>query len=103
MSVDKKIIACNFRQGTSVARKGALAYLLSDNRGNGSDRVEILIRSRGGRWVEKWEDIRRLENFRVKTIPSEHFLYSYSRAGYGFWLPESGIDFNKVAEGYRNK
>jgi len=34
--------------------------------------AEVELRSRGGRWVEKWEATRRLENFRLKTIPPEH-------------------------------
>jgi hypothetical protein len=37
--------------------------------------VPLLVRSRGGRWIEKWEAMRRLENFRVKTIPPDHPLY----------------------------
>jgi hypothetical protein len=27
------------------------------------------------RWIEKWEDIQRLTNFRAETIPSDHELY----------------------------
>lgn len=44
-----------------------------------ADRIEVLLRSRGGRWIEKWQDIRTLENFRVKTIPFGHPLYSETR------------------------
>lgn len=73
--LDRRVVACNFREATNVARKGARAYLVRPNPGGGDDRVVILVRSRGGRWVEKWEDIRRLENFRCKTLPPEHPLY----------------------------
>jgi len=33
------------------------------------------VRSRGGRWIEKWESIRLLKNFRVKTLPPGHPQY----------------------------
>ena len=72
---DKRVIACNLSQPISEAAKGALAYVQWPNRGNANDRVPLLIRSRGGRWIEKWEDMRRLTNFRHKTIPPEHPLY----------------------------
>ena len=55
------------------------AYLVRPNPGGGGDRIGVLLRSRGGRWVEKWEDIRRLENFRVKALPPEHSLYGDAR------------------------
>jgi hypothetical protein len=72
---DKHVIACNVTEPTSPAATGALAYLRWSNPGNGNDRVPLLIRSRGGRWIEKWEDMRRLGSFRFKTIPPEHPLY----------------------------
>jgi len=78
---DRRAIACNFREGTSVARKGALAYVTLANPGGGSDRVSLLVRSRGGRWVTKWEAMHRLRNFRLKTIPPGHYLYDRSQ----FW------------------
>jgi hypothetical protein len=73
---DKRFIACNFRKGTKIARKGAIAYVLWPNYGGGNDRIPLLVRSRSGRWVEKWEAMSRLENFRFKTIPPEHPLYN---------------------------
>ena len=72
---DKRVIACNLTEPTSPAATGALAYVRWMNYGWGNDRMPLLIRSRGGRWIEKWESRNRLGNFRLKTIPPEHPLY----------------------------
>lgn len=88
MSEDRHVIACNFREGTKVARAGALAYVRWTNPGGGNDRIPLLIRSRGGRWVEKWEAMRRLHNFRLKTIPPEHPLYDRSE----WWASEGAVE-----------
>jgi hypothetical protein len=72
---DRKVIACNLTEGIAEASKGALAYVVLPNNGNGHDRIVILLRSRGGRWIRKWESIKRLSNFRVKTIPVGHPRY----------------------------
>lgn len=76
---DRHVIACNLTEGISEASEGSKAYVILLNPGNGSDRIEILLRSRGGRWIRKWEAIWRLGNFRVKTIPPEHPLYDDDR------------------------
>lgn len=79
MTEDKKVVQCNFAVGTNIAPEGARAYVVRPNPGNGNDRILILVRSRGARWVEKWENTARLTNFRVKTIPPEHPLYAEER------------------------
>lgn len=73
--LDHKALACNYAEPISEAAKGALAYVRWPNWGGGNDRVPLLVRSRGGRWIEKWEAMHRLMNFRIKTIPPEHPLY----------------------------
>lgn len=72
---DRRVIACNVLVPTSTASAGSLAYVRSTNPGGGSDRIALLIRSRSGRWIEKWEDMRRLGNFRLKVLPPEHPLH----------------------------
>ena len=72
---DKRVIACNYRSPAKVARTGALCYVLDPNYGMGCERVRLLLRSRGGRWIDKWEDTRRLTHFRGKTLPPEHGRY----------------------------
>jgi hypothetical protein len=72
---DKRVVACNYTEGISSTAQGALAYVLLSNPGGGHDRLFLLVRSRGGRWIEKWEDARRLTNFRAKTLPPEHPQY----------------------------
>lgn len=76
---DKRAIQCNYTEGTKIAPKGAKAYLVRPNPGGGNDRIVILARSRGGRFVQKWESIKRLDNFRIKTIPPEHPFYNDER------------------------
>lgn len=78
-STDRRVVACNYRAASKIARQGALAYVLLTNPGGGHDRMEILVRSRIGRWVRRWEDTRRLTNFRAKTLPPEHPRYDDER------------------------
>jgi hypothetical protein len=79
MNDDRKVIQCNFAVGTNVASEGARAYVSRLNPGGGNDRIVILVRSRGARWVEKWERVDRLTNFRLKTLPPDHPLYADQR------------------------
>lgn len=79
---DLRVIACNLRDPTSTAGKGALAYVLRTNPGGGHDRIVILVRSRSGRWVEKREAMSRLCNFRLKTLPPDSPRF-WDRAGDG--------------------
>jgi hypothetical protein len=68
-------IACNFSKNTQTAIKGSLAFVLLPNGGSLHDRLFVLSRSRGGRWIRKWESIKHLANFRKKTIPRDSPLY----------------------------
>lgn len=78
-TLDRRVVQCNYAEPTNIASAGARAYLVLPNPGNGHDRITILVRSRGARWVEKWERTDRLRDFRVKTLPPEHPLYSNDR------------------------
>ena len=69
-------IACNYAVPTRVAGKGALCFVLNENFGNGNERIQLLVRSRGGRWVSKWERIDRLTNFRAKIVVGENPIYN---------------------------
>lgn len=91
MSEDRKAIVCNYVEGTSYVAKGAKAYIVPWMGGNLPERIPVLVRSRGGRWIEKWESVRRLDNFRIKTLPPEHPKYDDSRR----W-PHSEINEEKV-------
>jgi hypothetical protein len=72
---DIKVMVCNYAEGTSECRKGALCYVANENPGSGGERVELLVRSRGGRWIRKWEARHRLERWRIRTVPPAHPLY----------------------------
>jgi hypothetical protein len=76
---DKRVIQCNLREPTKVFARGARAYVVLANPGNAHDRITILGRSRRGKWVEKWEPIKRLDNFRAKPLPPEHPLHRSRR------------------------
>lgn len=69
--MEDKFIACNYVEPAKVAAKGALCFLVNPNPGNGGANVKLLIRSRGGRLICKWERIHRLGKFRLKTVVSE--------------------------------
>ena len=84
---DRRVIACNYAEGISPVSAGSLCYVLDANRGGGGDRVRLLARSRGGRWIEKWETRKRLTNFRMKTVPPEHPRYAQLE----FAAPESDL------------
>ena len=100
---DKKVLACNYAEATRSAVQGALCFICNTNPGNGGERIEVLVRSRGGRWIRKWEPLRRLTNFRYKTLPASHPLYSrYEIADYLFnrW-PDIAEAYNREAERLR--
>lgn len=77
---DRRVIVCNYTEATSIVSEGAKAYVVPLYLGgNLPERVMVLARSRGGRWVEKWENMRRLGSFRLKTLPPEHPRYADQR------------------------
>lgn len=78
-NADRTVIACNYAEGTKIASLGALAYFCDGWTGGGYERVRVLVRSRGGRWVKKWESVKRLRNFRLKTLPASHPRYADKR------------------------
>lgn len=63
-------VACNYREATKAVGDGARAYLLWTTGGNDYIDQQVLVRSRGGRWIAKWERTRRLTNFRSVTLPN---------------------------------
>jgi hypothetical protein len=69
---DKRAVVCNSAVPTSECSVGTLAFVLQSA---GSWRIRLFFRSRSGRWITKWEDIRRFGNFRFKTIPDGHPAY----------------------------
>lgn len=77
--MNRIVLTCNLREAISEASKGARCYVVQHNRGNASDRMELLIRSRSGRWILKWESLSRLTNFRWKPLPPEHPRYGDER------------------------
>lgn len=75
-----KAVACNYRYSTKICPQAAKAFVLGTNPGNGSDHILIVARSRGGRWVEKYEDSRYLEHFRIVTLVECRAPYSVVKA-----------------------
>jgi hypothetical protein len=73
-NADVWAVACNYREDTKVARDGAKAYVGHMGGGSGYSDLDVIVRSRGGRHVKKWERCRRLTNFRAKCVPVGHPL-----------------------------
>jgi hypothetical protein len=78
---DRTEIACNYLEGTSKCSAGAIAYVVRTGEFLSGGRIEIQARSRSGRWINTVENIRRLHNFRLKTIPPEHPRYGKTHSG----------------------
>lgn len=76
---DRRVVQCNLTTGQPTAVAGARAYVVRGNPGNGDERIVVLLRSRSGRWIEKWQDIRTLNHFRIKTLPVGHPRYGDER------------------------
>jgi hypothetical protein len=95
---DMRVIACNYTGPTKVAAAGARAYVIPQFGGNLPERVRVLVRSRGGRWVEKWESMKRLDNFRMKTIPPGHPRYDDDRLWPGVTVHDADVENLRLAK-----
>jgi hypothetical protein len=67
VEMELSVMACNYLEPVSASVAGARAYVIGLNFGNGCERVHILARSRSGRWIERWESLRRVGNFRLHS------------------------------------
>lgn len=76
---DRHVIQCNYLEATKVAPLGARAYVAATSPVAIYGRIVVLVRSHGGRWVQKWENLQRLGNFRIKVLPPEHGHYGDER------------------------
>jgi len=94
---DKHVVQCNYVAPTRIARSGARAYVVLTNDGGGHDRISVRVLSRGRRWIEKWEDVRVLGNFRPKTLPPEHPQYANAN-DYGEIAADVAMRLNEAAE-----
>jgi hypothetical protein len=72
---DARVVQCNYKSGTSACRAGARAYLTHSIDMAGY-RVRVVARSRSGRWVVRWESLKNLHRFRLKTLAAEDPLAS---------------------------
>lgn len=82
---DIKAVACNYAEGTKIFSLGTKAYIVNAFwGGNLPERVCLVGKSRGGRWIEKWEATWRLVNFRLVTLTDTH----PARCIYPFWFSE---------------
>jgi hypothetical protein len=90
-----RVIACNYLLPTNVTFQGAKAYVVRMNPGGGNDRIVVFARSRSGRWVQKWEKIGLLSNFRFKNITPGHPRYFDDWVRYA---PHEPKDLERLAE-----
>jgi hypothetical protein len=96
---DYRVMVCNMTTPTKIYTEGTKLYVVNPNRGNGGDHIEVYGRSRGGRWVHKWESAKRLGNFRFKTIPPEHPLYKSCSFFISTWLTDDDLTMLRKACG----
>jgi hypothetical protein len=68
-------VACNYREATKTVRDGARAYLVWTTGGMGYQSQQVRVRSRGGRWITKWDRAARLTNFRAACVMASDPLY----------------------------
>jgi hypothetical protein len=74
---DNRVIQCNFMGETASIARGARSYVMLTNPGGGNDRIKILVRSRSGRWISRWESLLVLDNFRPKVMAQQNPLSKY--------------------------
>lgn len=66
-------VVCNYRENTKTVSDGARAFLVWTSGGAYSmGQQQVRVRSRGGRWITKWDRVHRLTNFRAACIPVGH-------------------------------
>ena len=95
----RRVVACNYVEATSECREGALAYVILTNQGGGSDRIFIFARTRSGRWVRKWENIKRLGNFRMKSVHESRTHFTLPLEDREAWVEA----LNQAAERFRGR
>ncbi len=97
-------IKANLSVSRTTASKGALCWILRLNPGGGNDRIVVLLRSRGGRWIEIWMNRRHLTNFRGAWVP-EHLRNESLRSKYpiidDYILFETKADADKWCKDFR--
>ena len=69
-------VHCNVAEPRKASRTGAKAWIMLCNPGWGGERLEILVRSRGGREIVIWEARKHLKDFRAGWVP-EHLRRSW--------------------------
>jgi hypothetical protein len=69
---DRQVIQCSYLDDTPFAPRGARAYVVRINPASGHDRIVVLARTHGNRWVQRWENTLRLGDFRVVTLQPGH-------------------------------
>jgi hypothetical protein len=69
---DRQVIQCRYLEATQFAPCGAQAYVVRINPASGHARIVVLVRTHNGRWVQRWENIRHLHDFRAVNLPPSH-------------------------------
>jgi len=90
MSESISVIVCNYEESISSVSKGARCYVWDANASHGGERVHLLVRSRSGRWIRKWENRNRIGNFRLLKLQPENPVYSKLK-GYVDFDGERGL------------
>ena len=92
-----KVVQCQYRLDTPTCRAGARAYLTICANAAGK-RARILARSRSGRWVERWESLRVLCNFRIKTLVADDPASRHKQIARNYWTMEAVDNLNRLSD-----
>ena len=95
---DRYAVVCNFAVDTKTATRGTRAYLAFSSHGD-PDSINLRFISRGGRWITKYERLKRVFGFRVKAIPAQHPMYAI---GLSIALHATRESAEQEAQWYRN-
>lgn len=88
------VILCNLIETTAYSATGSLGYILVNHQG-GSERFQVLIRSRSGRFIQHWIPTDNLGNFRIRRISPENPRYKKLLKFGDYYHPEQTLEWIK--------
>ncbi len=92
-----QVVQCNYKSDTSACRAGSRAYL-SYKIDVAGHRVQVVARSRSGRWVVRWESLMDLHCFRIRCLVERDGLFLKSLPiARNHWNQDVVVNLNRIA------
>lgn len=85
------VVACDYRAGPFVGSTAYLTYGLNSV----GRRARVLVETANGRWIARWENLKRLHLFRRQPIAG--WLASDPRVARDYWSQASVDNLNRMA------